>query len=402
MAKKFQRMAWLLLAASQLIACNGNKSNNPVVMLESPARADSLAPRFSQRSDGKTILSWLGRDGEASVLYYSEFDGGLWSPAREASRGQNWLRNWADTPAVRLLEKQSIVAYWLVKNSGRPHAYDTLVAFSTDDGATWTEPTRLNTDGLAAEHGFVSVFDQGADIGIAWLDGRRVVAPADDPPAMQLRTATFTRAGARIGEQVLDERVCDCCQTDAVTARDRTYLVYRDRSFSEERDIALSIFNQNWSPSIKVTPDNWVIEGCPVNGPQIAAKGTALAYAWYTGAEGKPAIRVIRSLDKGVNFQETAIQGTVTPLGRVDIVMLHDARIVISWLESIGDGQAEIRAQLYDLHGRTNGHRIVATVSAGRSSGFPRMIQSGAMLLFAWTDAANQQVKTARLAVADL
>jgi len=48
-----------------------------------------------------------------------------------------------------------------------------VLARSREGGMRWEQITRVNADGKAAEHGFASLWPDGADaLGIAWLDGR--------------------------------------------------------------------------------------------------------------------------------------------------------------------------------------------------------------------------------------
>lgn len=399
-----RRLAVAFAIALLAYSCTNERGAPDLRTLDSPAGADSLAPHLSQAPGGKIILSWLGRHEDASVLRYARLDGNQWSAPADVVSDPALLRNWADVPAVQHLDNGAMVAHWLVENPASPYAYDAWFQLSEDGGESWTSAARLNTDGMAAEHGFVSAFATGDEIGMVWLDGRNAAHGAHGAGATELRSARFSVSGERLFETVLDTRVCDCCQTDISTSRGHSYLVYRDRTLSEERDIAINVFGDEWQGARKVNPDEWMIDACPVNGPAVSAAGNALAYIWFTAAEGKPRIRVARSLDRGVSFAETVMQGIDAPLGRVDIVMLHDGRIVLSWMESVGDGRAELRAQLYDLHGRTEGHQVITNMSASSASGFPQMVQAGTKLVFAWTDADGgaPQVKTAALALSAL
>jgi hypothetical protein len=193
----------------------------------------------------------------------------------------------------------------------------------------------------------------------------------------------------------VDERVCDCCQTDAAVTDDGPVLVYRDRNQDEVRDIALTRLQAGeWSEPVHVNADDWKIDACPVNGPAVDARGTTVAVAWFT-APDLPRIRLAFSDDAGRSFGPPIEVAHGNVIGRVDVVLLDDGRAVVSWLQSATNG-AELRAQPFSRDGKPGPAVLVAAASVQRSSGFPQMVRAGDGLLFAWTDStASQQVRTA-------
>ena len=50
---------------------------------------------------------------------------------------------------------------------------------------------------------------------------------------MTLRYASFDGEGNKIEESLLDDKVCDCCQTDAAMTSKGPIIVYRNRSDEE-------------------------------------------------------------------------------------------------------------------------------------------------------------------------
>src|SRR5687768_4809384 len=101
------------------------------------------------------------------------------------------------------------------------------------------------------------------------------------PESMTLRYATIDANGNLADETQLDERVCECCQTSAAVTSAGPIAVYRDRSATEVRDIYIvRQVNGSWTSPQPVYADNWQINGCPVNGPSVAADGSRVAVAW--------------------------------------------------------------------------------------------------------------------------
>src|SRR5690606_29736243 len=130
----------------------------------------------------------------------------------------------------------------------------------------------------------VSLWPSGGDsVSLVWLDGRNYAEEDEDAHEMMLLTTQMDMDGAISGEVVLDDRVCDCCQTGHAMARQGPVLVYRGRSADEVRDVLVVRWTGNgWSVPAAVHDDGWRISGCPVNGPQADAAGDTVAVAWFT------------------------------------------------------------------------------------------------------------------------
>ena len=90
----------------------------------------------------------------------------------------------------------------------------------------------LNTDGVKAEHGFVSIMaNNEKGFFITWLDGRNTIEKKleGDHKPMTIRFAEITDKGDVIKESELDASTCDCCQTSIAITNDGPIVVYRDR-----------------------------------------------------------------------------------------------------------------------------------------------------------------------------
>jgi len=376
--------------------------------LESPADADSAEPNLATTPDGKALLSWTARLGdEGHALRYATLGAdGRWSEAREAARGSGWFVNWADFPSVLAHPDGSLWAHWLVRSGASKYAYEVRVARS-DDGARWSESVVPHRDGTPSEHGFVSLLPWGAGVGAVWLDGRKMVAASPAGGGHEghggetaLLFTTLGKDGAPGPEQELDPRVCDCCQTAAVRTPRGVLVVYRNRSHDEVRDIwAVRYEGGRWSAPTAVTRDGWKIDGCPVNGPALDARGESVALAWFAAPKDEPRAFVALSADSGASFGEPVRVDLGKPLGRVDVVMLEDGSALVSWLEQQPEG-ARVLARRVAPGGAPDPPVVIAASSAARSSGFPRLTGTPSGVIAAWTDAGSpSRVRTARLRV---
>ena len=359
--------------------------------MESPAAPNSGEPNLFADPSGRIYMSWIESRGEQEdALLFSVYEHGKWSTPRLIARGDRWFVNWADFPSIIRLKNGTLVAHWLEKSGGAPYAYDVKMTFSRDNGESWSQPVSPHTDGTQTEHGFVSMLPWGEDrVFVTWLDGRKYAKKTNgEAPTheMTIRAAVLDQAGNIEEAWLLDERTCDCCQTAATPIPGGVLVAYRDRSPQEIRDISyVRIQNGTITKPAPVHADGWTIPGCPVNGPALDSKGNTVAIAWFTMANQTPSVKVAFSMDGGQTFAQPIRVDTGSPAGRVDVVLLSEQELIVSWLETT-ENEAEIRIRKVRSDGQFSQARTVARTSGSRASGFPRMAFNGQELIFAWTE----------------
>jgi hypothetical protein len=388
-----------------VVACVSSvaASAQGVVREIAPPTGEGSGQSFlSAGQDGRVYLSWIDRLADKRVaLRFAVREGAGWSAPRTVAEGENWFVNWADFPSVVGLADGSLAAHWLVRNGPGTYAFDVRLARSFDGGRTWGEAVTPHRDGTQTEHGFVSLFAAaGGRLGAVWLDGREM-KPAGSAGGhahgeMTLRHATLARDGGLADEEVLDARVCECCQTSAALTSEGVVVVYRDRLEGETRDISIvrRARGGGWTKPQTVHADGWKIDACPVNGPSVAASGRRVAVAWYTMAGGKPSVRLAFSGDAGASFGGASEVGDGDPVGRVDLLMLEDGSALVGWVEKTKAG-AELRARRVWPSGRRGASVTVAPAGAVRSSSFPQMVRARNKIVFSWT--GTSRVLTAEM-----
>ena len=388
----------LLLAACVLLlgACSESQAPN-LISLAEIAAPGSAEPNLSRAADGTVVLSWLEPFGEAVALRYSELEGDSWSPPVTVSHGDDWFVNWADFPSVVNIEQDLWAAHWLQKRPGGTYAYDVSIALSRDNGRTWGDAMTPHNDGTATEHGFVSLFPWQEGIGALWLDGRNT---ADGDGGMTLRSAVIDPDGRLTFEQLADDLVCDCCQTDVTVTNGGPIAVYRNRTGDEIRDIyVMRTEDGAWQSGTAIADDRWNIAACPVNGPAITSDGDDVAIAWFTAANNSPKVRFARSTDAGASFGAAIDVATARAAGRVGVALADDGSALVSWLRAAKDGKGEILVRRISATGVAGAEYAIATTDAGRMSGFPQLVRGDRGFVMAWTDTLQDRsvIRSARL-----
>ena len=389
--QKISYVPLLLLAAA---AVSGKAA--PIEPLPSVAAAGSAEPHLAVADDGRVVLSWLEPDGKGVALRYSTLTGDRWDTAKTLARGDNWFVNWADFPSVVPIRGDLWAAHWLRRQPGGTYSYDVAVAISNDGGDSWSAAMTPHSDGTPTEHGFVSLFPWQDGVGALWLDGRNTASNAATHEehahagGMTLRSAVITPAADLTADQLADELVCDCCQTDVAVGASGPIAVYRNRTPAEIRDVYVTrAVDGIWEPGRAVADDGWEIAGCPVNGPSIAAGENDVAVAWFTAAEDRVRVKVAFSDDGAASFGTPIDVETEQTLGRVAVLLLDSGDAVVGSLHDSAPGTAEVRIRRVSPGGIVGPAIRIATTSRGRLSGFPQLAKQGDRIVAAWTDAVD-------------
>jgi hypothetical protein len=386
-----------LIAGISLTGCaaelptTGGEAVAGVTLLDSPAGPGAMAPRLSAGRSG-TLLTWIEPAGAAGAgshqLRFAELSAeGTWSEPRQVATGDAFFANWADVPGAAEAGGGLCFAHWLEKLGEGTYAYGVRLARSRDGGGTWEDAGLLHDDRSPTEHGFVSYVALPDTVQAFWLDGREMAAASAGD--MQLRTRRLGGGDGPGPSAVLDARVCECCPTDAALTSAGPIVVYRDRSESEIRDVAVvRAAGAGWTEPAIVHADGWEIHGCPVNGPAVDADGDRVAVAWFTAAEGRSRVAVAFSADAGATFGDPVVVDEDGPLGRVDLVLDGTGRAWVSWLATVGDG-AEVRLRPVAAGGEAGEARTIVETGAARSAGVPRMARRGDDLVLTWVENAD-------------
>lgn len=339
----------------------------------------------------------------------SRWSEGTWSAPRTVVSRPDLFVNWADFPSVVPITDELWAAHWLARSGDATYAYDVMLSVSRDGGESWSSPFSAHADGTPTEHGFVTLFPWRDAIGVVWLDGRNMVGDHGEDGGhdggMTLRSALVSAEGEILERQLVDDLVCDCCQTDAVVTGAGPVVAYRDRTVAEIRDIQVRRAGEaGWEEPVTVNADGWEIAACPVNGPALSTNGRQIDAVWYTAAGG-PEVRFARSYDDGASFTSPVTVDVTSddvgaPWGRVDVVTLDDGSSVVSHVAHAGPAEGRVSLSWVSPAGESSSTGIVLpNAEPARQVGFPQLARDGSDLIVAWTAAEGDghRVRTVRL-----
>ena len=346
--------------------------------------------------NGSLSLSWISsKEENKAFLNYSQYKKGRWIKPQVIASGSDWFVNWADFPA-HAINQDLIITSHLKKSASGTYTYDVILNLQKLSGEKIRENFLLNTDGVKAEHGFVSIMaNNEKGFFITWLDGRNTIEKKleGDHKPMTIRFAEITDKGDVIKESELDASTCDCCQTSIAITNDGPIVVYRDRSEEEVRDIySVKNINGTWEKPNAVHDDGWIINGCPVNGPKVAVNSKNLAVSWFTVSNNHPLVNVSFSKNNGNSFGAPLKVNDHDAIGRVDVAFLNDEEVIVSYME-VDDIGTYLRIKKVSFDGKISEPITISKIDGGRNTGVPQLEIIDSEIFIVWTiflDGMNQ------------
>ena len=367
---------------------------------------NNAQPNLVSNGDNLT-LSWISsEEDQKAILFYSQYKDNKWTEPISIASGSDWFVNWADFPAHAINEDLLLTSY-LKKSDSGTYTYDVLLNLETLSGKKIKENFLLHTDGIKAEHGFVSMVPSHKNgFYVTWLDGRNTVENSEEAhhKAMTIRFAEITSIGKIINETELDATTCDCCQTSIAMSPKGPIVVYRNRSEGEIRDIFITRYKDGiWDNPIPVHNDGWVIYGCPVNGPKVVSNSNNIAVSWFTVIDGKPRVNLSFSESYGDSFGDPIKINDYDAIGRVDVAFLNDQEVLVSYMEG-DDVGTYLRIKKVSIDGKVSEPITISKIDGGRNSGVPQLeiLDNEAFIVWTVFENENNQLKTVKLSFKDI
>ncbi|HUP41155.1 MAG TPA: sialidase family protein [Vicinamibacterales bacterium] len=360
---------------------------------------------------GRAIAAvWsVSRDGAADVYLAMSSDGGAtFSPPRRVNdQAGDASANNEQPPRVVMTgpaSARAVTVVWSKRNeegAQRSRRDAVRMARSTDGGRTFS-PARFTHDPAASGARGWESLTVGSDgsVHVVSLDGRdagRKMAehakqsgiPHKGQPPQDIYHATIAPDGG-IAESLIATGVCFCCKTAvAVNARGVVYAAWRHIFPGSMRDIAFATSRdggRSFDPLVRVSEDNWELNGCPEDGPTLAVDRAGVIHiAWATvvnGAEPEKALFYATSRD-GKIFSARArlpVASGVTP-GHPQLTLTADGGAAIVWDEVVS-GVRRVAATRVSRAGVVQPAEILSGVESASN---PVIAGTEGAVVAAWT-----------------
>jgi hypothetical protein len=315
----------------------------------------------------------------------------------------------------------SIVVVWTAKQAGGTRI---LSARSDDGGASFGRAAPITGGEAAGNRGWESItIDRDGQVVAVWLDHRELAtgtsgamhheghdhganggAKSDGVARAQLSKLYFSRVGTSgspdgTGQgQVIAAGVCYCCKTTVAAAPDGSlYAAWRHVYPGNIRDIAFTASRdggRTFAAPLRVSDDDWALDGCPENGPAMAVDSRNRVHVvWPTLVNGatpdaEPALELFYAVSTdGRSFApRLKVQSEGVPR-HVRIVAAADDSLVLVWEEQTSHGRRVVMGRARAGDGRFTRE----VVSGAGSAVYPVIALVGRASILAWTSVAGER-----------
>jgi len=399
---------------------------SPAVSALSVEARASATPSIA--ADGRVVsIAWGGTSssGAADVFAAVSTDGGRsFAPPVRVNDEEGTARvsgEMAPRVAVRAREGQPAVVHVLWTAQGD----DTTIrlARSEDGGRTYGPSQGLQAAGAAGDRGWAGLAaDRDGRVRAVWLDHRGMAAgatatgvrltadtahhhghdtagsnpPSDEGVEIALKSVIYYSDG--MVERALAQGVCYCCKTAVVTGGDgQVFIAWRHVYPGNMRDIAVASSRNDgvtFSAPVRVSQDQWQIDGCPDDGPAMALGMDATVHLVWPTVVSQPephkAMFYATSRD-GLRFTPRV---RVSPVGHniahPQIAVGVDGQVVVVWDQIV---QGKRRVFLSRL--RDGAFAEGETLSEDASASYPVAAFSDGALVVVWTEGTPEASRIA-------
>lgn len=233
-----------------------------------------------------------------------------------------------------------ILAAWGASNPNPANPYAGIVyySWSLDDGKNWTTPKTLSRDPKSIDQRYFDIeILHDNRVAMIWLDSRKAI----EAEGSSLYFATFNDQHELENERPIDKTCCQCCRTDLFVDRQgNLHTVYRKIINDSIRDMVHSVsmnHGESFSEPQRISPDNWVINGCPHTGPAIAQTTAGLSFVWYTLGNGS-GVYYANSADNGKSFSPKEAVSQQASAKHPQLAVLNPDKLAIVWDEGTAGG----------------------------------------------------------------
>ena len=381
------------------------------------------------------VVAWgaTTATGVTDIYVASSVDGGrtFTRPAKANSVATQASLSGEQPPRITLLSGTRVPAIavtWTAKTTTGTRLWTSR---SDDGGQSFAAPRPWPDSDAPGNRGWQTTAVDGSGQVIAvWLDHRELAPSAPSGSAQhsghqhgatsaeqrdgvaraQLSKLYFARLGTNERAQSITGGVCYCCKTALTTGRDGAiYAAWRHVYPGNIRDIALAVSRdggRTFTSPMRVSEDNWVLDGCPENGPAIAVDArNRLHVVWPTlvpGASGdsEPTLALFyASSHDGRQF--TARQRIPTDgfARHPQVAVVANGDVMVTWDEQTSDGRrvSVARGTVDDKGTAVFERREMTNDARGQ---YPAMVVADDGAVIAWSAGAagTTVIRVARVA----
>ncbi len=355
-----QAAVWIVMMMV-FVACKPRTLQPGKALVVSHAGKDASCPYLTKDTEGRPVLSWVETTpgADTGLMYYavSNDDGYTFSEPAVVPASSGVYPHDENLPKLLFKPGGTVIALFGMEANDPRNKYAGKVMYtqSFDDGKTWQAAVPMVTDTAGYDQRY---FDMallpGGEAAAIWLDNRKDTSAEGS-------TLYFATTRGRSGFQnavPIASTICQCCRTKMYVAENGDiHLAYRDIINDSIRDMVHQVSvdgGHTFSKPVRISADNWVVNGCPHTGPTLTANSKGLHFAWFTMGGGQGAF-YCQSADNGNTYTQKESLSK-SPMAKHPQMTTIADQVLIVWDEPVkwkNDFNSRIGFQYKAADGKT-------------------------------------------------
>jgi hypothetical protein len=283
------------------------------------------------------MVSWIREDSGAAMVWYAIFDDstGSFVDPRPVPPTRGVEPHGENMPKMALLGGGRMLVMYGVASPTPDNPYTGTVYYtwSLDSGKTWSEGRPLFDSRNSFDQRYFDVARlPSGQVGAVWLNN-------SEQKGSTLYFAAADTGGRFSRPTVVATHTCQCCRTELFC--DSAGLVHvawraiiadsiRDMEYCYSTDTG-----RTFSVPVRISRDNWVVDGCPHTGPSMTENATGLHFAWFTMGGGG-GVYYCNTADTGRTFSARQQVSGVISARHPQITALPTGDLALVWDEGGG------------------------------------------------------------------
>jgi hypothetical protein len=364
--KLFSFVSFALLAASAFVGGSLVQDPKPAPAVEIP---DAHSTHLTTDHQGNLVLSWVKQNHPEApgVLQFavSRDQGRSFGQAVTVplSRGASSAHG-ESPPKIAFKKDGTILALFRMDEpaENNPYGGDVYLTTSPDGGKTWSAKQSVGGEKGRSRSFFDLQTLPSGEVGALWLEGRGPHEPKE--AGSTIRFAATTPGQAFGKSVVVSASVCQCCRVKLyVDEKKQIHAVFRKIFADGARDMAHSFSidqGRTFSEPRNISPDKWVIDGCPHVGPDMVAVGSTLHFTWFTMG-GKGDVYTTSSSDNGRTFAPRSTVAQSDRASHPSLAAFPGNSLLFAWDESADQAEGPLKRiglRIQDASGKSTSRFI--------------------------------------------
>lgn len=350
-------MRYLIAFISSVIVFGCGKESSLKLLSSSGASAESVYLTRDQHDN--PVVVWTERSGDDLRLFFavSLDHGKSFSEKKMLPLTSDVATHSEGMPKVAYKKDGAVIAAYEKKAPTETNKYAGAIYYrmSNDGGKTWDRERYLHSDTLGGRSR--SYFDlerlPDGEIGASWLDVKLNV----ETGGRSVRFAK-TKSDCFGNEVLIDSSACQCCRTDVYSdMAGRVNVAYRGLAKGKMgksiRDMMIATSGNNgnsFTRPTSISPDNWMIDGCPHTGPSLCSSKGGLYSLWYTEGNGTGIYYSFKQ-NGDSQFRDREL---ISSYGHHPQLSASDTRCLMVWEETSEETEKKFTNILYQISDEVN------------------------------------------------